>query len=284
MNKRMKFNIQKFAEEADNAFDEDVIEIINEEVDNLPESNDKNSEEEDTETADSEESLEDIDEVEEKVSKTKAYSERLNKDRENIKNELKLELEREAQAKLDAIAKARNFDSWAELEEFDQTERITGMGIDDPNEFKKMINDLIVNNPIVQEAQKVLNKQKKEDQEVYIKTQISEINKLDNSIKTINDLVKLDKYDEFTEKLDKGYSLVDAYKLTYFDKIKNNVAEDTKQNVLTNLESKSHLKNTAGKGSKDVYVPDEVMATYKKNMPDMSEEEIRKHYSHAIEK
>lgn len=279
MNKRMKFNIQKFAEEADNASYTDEIDIINEEVENLPESVDENTEYEDTETADSEESLEDIDEVEEKISKTKAYSERLNKDREK----LKLELEKEAQAKLDAIAKARNFDSWAELEEFDQTEKITGMGIDNPDEFKKMINDLIVSNPIVQEAQKVLDKQKKEDQETYIKTQISEINKLDNSIKTINDLVKLDKYDDFTEKLDKGYSLVDAYKLTYFDKIKNNVVEDVKQNVLTNLESKSHLKNTAGKGSKDVYVPDEVMATYKKNMPDMTEEEIRKHYARAID-
>lgn len=280
MNKRMKFNIQKFAEEADNALYTDEIDITNEEVENLPESIDENTEYEDTDNADSEESLEDIDEVEEKVSKTKAYSERLNKDREK----LRLELEKEAQAKLDAIAKARNFDSWAELEEFDQTEKITGMGIDNPDEFKKMINDLIINNPIVQEAQKVLNKQKKEDQEVYIKTQISEINKLDNGIKTINDLVKLDKYDEFTEKLDKGYSLVDAYKLTYFDKIKNNVEEDAKQNTLTNLESKSHLKNISGKGSKDVYVPDEIMATYKKNMPDMSEEEIRKHYSRAIEK
>ena len=228
------------------------------------------------ETADDADS--DTEKVEETISKTKAYSERLNKDREKMQREL----EEQYEEKLNMIAKSRNFDSWEELEEYDRSEKISNMGIDNPDEFKKMVDEMIKQNPVVLEAQRVIESKKKEDQDAYIKEQITEISKLDKNVKSLNDLVALDKYNEFASKLDKGYSLVDAYKLTYFDRIKNNEVESAKESVISGLEGKSHLKTIGGKGSKDVNVPDDIYATYKKNMPDMSDEEIKKHYSSSI--
>ena len=227
--------------------------------------------------------IEDTDEDEPSVAdgkknETKAFSERLNKEREKIRKEI----ESKQKAKLDAIAKARNFDSWEELEEYDEQDRLARMGIENTDEFKTFIDNLINKNPIVKEAQAILTKQKENERDIFIKEQVTSISKIDSSIKSLDDLVKLDKYDEFADKIDKGYSLVDAYKIVYFDKIKLNEIEKAKQNVLNNIDSKSHMKNATGASGKEVHIPEDIMAMYKKNIPGMSEADIRKHYAKYI--
>lgn len=263
-------------DKADNTLMDDEMDDLNEdttlEEEESVESEIESDDIEDTDDAVGEET-EDED-VEEKISKTKAFSNRLNKERETLRNQI----EAEALKKLDAIAKSRNFESWSELEEYDEKEKISNMGIENPDEFKSYIDDLISKNPIVKEAQEVLNKQKQADLEDYVKSQMKEITKLDPSIKTLNDLVTLDHYSDFSNKLDKGYSLVDAYKVTYF----NRITEKSKESALNNLEGKSHLKSTSGKGSTSVRVPQDIIDTYRKNIPDMTDDEIRKHYSNFI--
>ena len=278
MNELLKFDIQMFAEEmADN--DSDVIDLEN----NTDDTDIADGEEEIVEELENTEGDSDNDEPEDEEdtskSTTKKYSERLNKDREKIQEEL----EKKQEEKLNSVAKSRGFDSWTELEEFSEQQRLENLGVTDKDEFKSLLDELIAKNPIVQKAQEVLASQEQKNKEVFIKEQITEINKLDNNIKTLDDLVKLDRYEDFSKKVEKGYDLIDAYKTTYFDKIKTNEVESVKQNVLNNLGSKGHLKTATGKGGNDVFVPDEVMAMYKKNMPNMSDNEIRKHYGKYVE-
>lgn len=269
MDKLMKLDIQMFAETAENETEVDETEV--EDVDSTNTVDETDTEVETvTEVADGEE--------DEKKARTKAYSERLNKEREKIRQEV----ETEHKNKLNAIAKARNFDSWEELEEYDEQERLRTMGIEDGPEFKTFLNELITKNPIVKEAQAILIKQKEQDKENFLKEQIKLISQIDKSIVTLDDLVKLDRYDEFAKKIDKGYDLVDAYKITYFDKIKTNNIETAKQTVLNNIDSKSHLKSVSGAAGKEIHVPDDIMAMYKKNVPGMSEADIRKHYAKTI--
>lgn len=266
-NKFLELDIQKFADVADNTSEEDDIDEFAIEDENI----DNNTE--DTGTANSKE----LDNEDKKAS-TKAYSERLNNERKKMKEEI----ESEFKEKLNSIAKARNFESWEELEEYDEHERLEKMGVEDPDQFKEYLNTLITNNPIVKKAQEVLSKREQEERDEFISGQIKEINKLDDTIKTIDDLAKIDRYDEFTKKIDKGYSLTDAYKLVYFDKIKTTDIEAAKQTVLNNIDSKSHLKSTTGNSGKEIYVPEDIMAMYKKNIPNMSEADIRKHYAKMV--
>lgn len=267
MDKLMKLNIQMFADTAENETEVDETETDVEEVDST---NTETEVETVTDVADGEEN--------EKKARTKAYSERLNNEREKIRKEV----ETEQKTRLDNIAKARNFDSWEELEEYDEQERLRNMGIEDSSEFKTFLNELITKNPIVKEAQTILTKQKEADKENFLKEQITTISQIDKSIKTLDDLVKLDRYDEFAAKIDKGYDLVDAYKITYFDKIKTNNIEAAKQTVLNNIDSKSHLKSATGVSGKEVHVPEDIMAMYRKNIPGMSDADIRKHYAKTM--
>lgn len=211
----------------------------------------------------------------EKKARTKEYSERLNKEREKIR----AEIESQQQTKLDAIAKTRGFDTWDELEEYSERERLEHIGVTDHDGFKSLMEEMIQKNPTVRQAQEILAKQEQERRDSFVKEQIKEINSFDTDIKTIDDLTRLDRYDDLVKKVEKGYDLVDAYKLVYFDKVKNKEVESTKQKVLNNLESKEHLKTVSGGAAKEIHVPADIMAMYKKNIPSMSEADIRKHYA-----
>ena len=268
MDKLMKLNIQMFAEEADNATEDFVEEAV------------------DTEIADGEEIVEETIEeetieeeiVDEKKIRTKAFSERLNQEKRKMEEAIRQEQEN----KLNAIAKSRGFDSWEELEAYDEQQKLERLGVVDHDEFKSLLDEIVSKNPTVKKAQEILKQQEEERKNVYIKTQIAEISALDSDIKTIDDLVKLDRYDEFKTRLDKGYELADAYKAVYFDKIKMRDAESVKQRTLNNLENKSHLKTAGGKSSTDVHIPSDILAMYKKNLPKLTEAEIRKHYAKYV--
>lgn len=214
-------------------------------------------------------------EQDEKKARTKEYSERLNKEREKIR----AEIEFQQQSKLNAIAKTRGFDTWDELEEYSERERLEHIGVTDHDGFKSLMEEMIQKNPTVKQAQEILAKQEQERRDSFVKEQIKEINSFDTDIKTIDDLTRLDRYDDLIKKVEKGYDLVDAYKLVYFDKVKNKEVESTKQKVLNNLESKEHLKTVSGGAAKEIHVPADIMAMYKKNIPSMSEADIRKHYA-----
>ena len=80
---------------------------------------------------------------------------------------------------------------------------------------------------------------------------------------------------------EKGYSLSDAYKVVYYDKLKTKEIESVKQDTLLKIDSKSHMKTASGNSSKEIHVPDDIMAMYKRNTK-LTDEQIRKHYAKEI--
>lgn len=208
------------------------------------------------------------------IDKTKAFSERLKRE----KAKLEAEYENRKNEDLNKVAVSRGFKDWKELSEYSKNDTLKELGIQDPDKFNQYVNNAIAENPIVVEAQRIINAQKAKDQEELLANAIKEINKLDSDIKTVDDLTKIDKYDEFYGLVEKGYSLPDAYKVIAFDKITSNKAAAAAQSVITNTNSKEHFKPMQGGKSKDVVVPPEILEGYKKNMPDMTEQEIREHY------
>lgn len=271
----IKLNIQLFAEEADN--DTDI-------ADSEPEDTIEEDEVDEIEEEVSETEVEELEEEEEipaksKKDSTKEYSERLKKERENIRKEEEVAV----QTKMETFAKNRGFDSWKEMEEYDESERLQKIGVTDIDTFKKYVSDSINANPVVMEAQKIIDAQKEKDKELYVKDQISQISALDDSIKSLDDLAELDKYDEYIEKVKKGMTFVDAYKVIYFDKLASKKSEAVKIEALNNVNSKKHMKSTTGAGNvSNITVPADIFAMYKKNIPNMTDAEIRKHYAKSI--
>lgn len=263
----------------DNLADNETIETV-EETEEIVATDDAVSEESDTPVW-TEDTLEEVtvdDEEEEKITKTKAFSKRLKEEREKILKDAELKMQEE----LDKEAKLRGFNDWEELQTYNTKDRLEAMGISDPEAFNAILAEAIAKNPVVTEAQKIIESQKEKEQEETIRSAIGEISKIDSDIKSINDLIKLENYDEFYSLVSKGYSLPDAYKIVAFDKLATRRETRAAQNVMTNIDSKSHLKTTSGAKSKDIIVPEEVMMGYKKNMPNMTDEEIRKHYARFV--
>lgn len=272
----LELDIQKFAETAANAIEDDSIdaEIADSNTsvsftDGAPE-----------EVNDDASSLDPIDEdvkpeIDEKKQRTKSFSERLKREREKIEQEA----DQKRLKDMDAIAAKRGFKNWKELEEFDKKEKLEAMGITDPDTFNSLISEAVETNPVVTEAKNIIENQKKKEQEEILKTSIKEINQLDGDIKTIDDIINLENYDEFYTYVEKGYTLVDAYKLFAFEKITKKQNEAATQKVMNSIDSKGHIKTTKGDKAAETVVPDEVMMIYRKSMPGMTEQQIREHYS-----
>lgn len=209
-----------------------------------------------------------------KRAATKAFSNRLKEERAKIEKEYAEKKQKE----LDAIAVSRGFKDWNELSDYSNQEKLEQIGIKDTKVFNEYVSDLISNNPSVIEAQKIIESAKEKEQEEIIKTAISEINSVDPDIKSVDDLLNIPNYDAYYDLVSKGYSLTDAYKIVAFDKITSHKAASAAQVVKNNIESKGHMKSMTGGQPNDVIVPDDVLAMYHKNLPQMSEQEIKDHY------
>lgn len=262
----MELNIQLFADTAEN--DSDAV---------------VNTPSVDTDNAGSEEKIEFVDGTPDKGTDdkdevkitTKAFSERLKRE----KQKMATDAEQKKINELNRIAIAKGFKDWKELDETVQKERLEKLGIEDTDALASYVQDVVSANPVVVEAAKIIEQNKQSEQEKVLNDAITEIGKLDSDIKSLDDLLRLENYDEFFALAEKGYSLPDAYKIVAFDKIASKRVAGATQNVITNINSKSHMTTLAGNKAKNIVVPDEVMASYKKNLPYMTDEQIKEHYA-----
>lgn len=277
--KLLPLDIQLFAEDADDSAANEVVE--DEEVEETTDDIDAD----DVETEESVESEEasdtddsDADEESGKKStkdKTKEYSERLKKDREAIRKEI----EDEQNERLERIARSRGFDSWEELEEYSRNQELEDLGVSDKDAFNNYINNVISNNPEILKAKKIIAEQERRDSERRLEEDVKEISKLDGSIKTVTDLINHPSYANIVERVKNGASVLDAYKLENFDALTGRATDAAVQHVYNNINNKSHMKGVTGSGTTDIVVPDDVYKTYKKNMPNWTDEQIKKHYA-----
>ena len=270
LNDKLRMNIQMFAEEAANATDE-VNETLSVDADNANGENDnltfKEPEVENTQpTTDS------------KKDTTKAFSDRLKKERAKIEQEYA----KKQQDSMDKIAISRGFKNWKELEAYSNKDRLEAMGIQNPEDFNSYVEEIVAKSPIIEEAKKILDSQRQKEEEQLVTDAINEINKLDPEIKSLDDLTKLENYDEFYGLIQKGYSIPDAYKIVAFDKITTRRINNARQDVITNIDSKNHMKPLSGTKSKEIHVPQDVLDSNHKNIPSMTDQEIREHYSKFI--
>ena len=149
-------------------------------------------------------------------------------------------------------------------------------------EYTALVNDL----PEVRQAREAREKaeraMRRADEaqaKAKIDEQIQEIGKLDPDIRELNDLAGMENYPQFYELVQKGNSLLDAYKLANFDKLVQKNAAAAKQAAYNRTQSKQHMGRTKERGAGAISVPNDVKEMYRAFNPDATDAEIQAHYN-----
>jgi len=185
------------------------------------------------------------------------------------------------------IKSKADFDAYKQRLDEDRKARLlkrTGMSAE---EFKQYVDSM----PEVREAKaraaaaEAAEQQAREEQaKEKIAEQVKEISALDPSIKQLEDLTKMENYQEFYALVKRGNSLVDAFKLANYDRITRRIAAGAAQADRNAAAGKSHLTRTTQRGAGSVSVPAEIRAEYKALMPDATDAEIAAHYNKYVKK
>ncbi len=214
--------------------------------------------------------------IDDNIDKTKAFSKRLSEERAKIEREY-ADKEANIILKNNKFAQDRGFKDFDDMQEYAEQEKLKTLGVQDTEAFKDVLNQYIENNPTVLEAKEVIKKQQLENGTRLLNEQISEISKIDADIKSFDDIYKMENRETFDNLIKKGYSMVDAYKISNFEKLSSKTSAKAKQQVLNGINSKEHLKTSSGAAGSDIIVPTEIMAQYKES--GLTEDEARKHYA-----
>jgi transcriptional regulator of met regulon len=157
-----------------------------------------------------------------------------------------------------------------------QEQELRDKGID-----PSIIDKAIAQNPLVMQAQQVIEQSKKQSAEQALQNDLAEIGKLDPNIKNINDLSALPDFPEILDRVERGASLLDAYKIVNFGK----TTDAARQQAINQMRGKSHLAsqpNGVSTDNDDVEVPAEIMSSWKAE--GKTEKQIRELYKTVAKK
>lgn len=148
-----------------------------------------------------------------------------------------------------------------------------------------IIDRMIEANPVVMQAKQVIERSKMNEAANALQNDLAEISKYDPNIKGINDLAEMPNFPEILARVERGASLVDAYKMVNFDNFMQHTNDAARQQAINQMRGKSHLtsqpKGVATEGD-DIEVPAEIMSSWKAE--GKTEKQIRDLYSSVAKK
>jgi len=146
-----------------------------------------------------------------------------------------------------------------------------------------ILNQAIENSPAVQKANQIIAENERlaqqkaqEEGERLFNEQFAAIQKIDTSIKTVNDLQKMPEFEQFDAMVKQGYDLVSAFKSCCFDRIMASQKDAGKQSAINAQRSNAHLRTTGGGAvpSEKGGVPADQMAFYRENFPGKTDKQL----------
>lgn len=139
-----------------------------------------------------------------------------------------------------------------------------------------VINRMIETNPVVMQAQNVIEQAQAAQEAARLQHDVEEISKIDPSIKSLSDLAALPNYPQMVEFCERyrGASIVEAYKVCNY----GNAKTAARQQAINQMRGKEHLSTQTGVSETDEYVevPPEIMSRWKSE--GKSEKQIRALY------
>ncbi len=175
------------------------------------------------------------------------------------------------------------------LEALDAQERMNAeQKLRDSGVDPQFLEEAISRNPVVMQAQQVMERQKQEEMDRQIANDIKEIGKLNPAIKNIGDLSKDESFVAVYERWQKSNfteSLYDIYRLVNFDKLTTQRADAAKQAAINQARGKSHMEPTATglNNTKDLAeIPQSELSVWREVFPEASMEELKKKYNDTL--
>lgn len=146
-----------------------------------------------------------------------------------------------------------------------------------------VINKMIETNPVVMQAQQVLESAKMAQANSALQNDLAELSKIDPSIKSLDDLAALPTFPQMLDFIARyeGTSIIDAYKVFNY----GNSTQTARQQAINQMRGKDHLSTQTGIAQSDdefVEVPAEIMARYKAE--GKTEKQIRSLYKTVANK
>lgn len=142
-----------------------------------------------------------------------------------------------------------------------------------------LIDRMIASNPVVMQAQQVIEQNKMMGAEQQLQNDLAEITKIDPNIKGINELAQLPNFPDMLARVERGDSLLDAYKIVNFNNFMQHTEGAARQQAINQMRGKSHLASPSTSVATDndeVEVPAEIMKAWKED--GKSEKQIRETY------
>lgn len=241
-----------------------------------------------------------IEDVTEEVSEEQAEEENVVEEPEFDRNAIAAAARREAEAKLRARdeefvrrfgdlknpetgAPIRNeADYFAALdaqERMKRNQELRDKGID-----PSIIDNAIKNNPVVRQAEMVLQQNQAQILQHDIEEQVKQINAIDPSIRSLEDIANNEAYADILRMVQGGYGLFDAYRLANYDSLLGKSKAAAEQKAINQAKGKSHLTptssgSTQGDGLEDI--PESAIAKWRAFFPDATDKELREKYNRA---
>lgn len=133
--------------------------------------------------------------------------------------------------------------------------------------------------PEVQAGKAAMKQVENLEIQARIDKDLGEIRKINPNIKTMEDVAKLDNFQQLFDMVGRGYSLPDAYKVLNYDSLTSRAVEVAKQQALNSVGNKGHLQPSLPRGQGAIPVPVEIAAEYRLFNPDATDAEIQAHYN-----
>lgn len=148
-----------------------------------------------------------------------------------------------------------------------------------------LIDRMIASNPVVMQAQQVIEQNKMIGAEQQLQNDLAEITKIDPNIKGINELAQLPNFPDMLARVERGDSLLDAYKIVNFNNFMQHTEGAARQQAINQMRGKSHLASPSTSVATDndeVEVPAEIMKSWKED--GKTEKQIRELYAKVASK
>lgn len=156
----------------------------------------------------------------------------------------------------------------------------------DPQMFEDMVSRQVNNNPIVQQAQMVMQAAQESQVQNKLAEDMKVISKLNPNLKTAEDVMNLpDAQDLISLVKNNGLSLADAYKLRHMDEILAGKSASAKQAALNTMNGTSHLNQTDSLANTEdgmVEIPQNELAQWKRAFPHATAAELKQKYNRQL--
>ena len=154
------------------------------------------------------------------------------------------------------------------------------------DELNSYIEKQINNNPAILQAQQIIEATKQLEIQNRLENDVKEIQKLDSSVKSIDDILNKDNAAAMIQYVnDHNVSLADAYKMFNYDALVSQMTAGAKQATINSMKNTQHLNQTNGISNSDdggVDIPSEELPQWKRAFPDCSMKELKAMYNKIL--